>query len=443
MRTYLLNLWDTVRTSFWFVPGLFAIGAVCLSLLVPWLDRHVDDSSYDLPKWIVTTVDSARATLSALAGAMVAVTGTVFSITIVTLSLASQQFGPRLLRRFMYDLPTQITLGVFLATGFYCLLVLRIVESHEDYKEPMHLSVFAAVLLAVLSMAMLILFIHNVAVLIQAPQVVAAVAHDLNDSIDRLFPNPIGTSSDRERNDPESQQAVLTGDSPDILSRHEGYIQAIDAEGLMHIARERDLLIKLLKRPGDFITVDTPLVQLATFDGKAYEDLDLDQISHDLNEAVIVGIRRTPRQDVGCAINELVEVAVRALSPGINDPFTAMNCIDRLGAALGRLAERELPTAYRHDKDDRLRVIARPVTFAEALGFVFHPIRQHSRDNVGVTLRLLETLKEIGSHVQRDADWNAVVEMAEMVARHAAAVPEENDRKLIRSQFEQIEKPQI
>ena len=130
--------------------------ALVLSVGLPRVDQSLADSNTKLPEWILTTTDTARATLSAMAGAMIAVTGTVFSITIVTLSLTSQQFGPRLLRRFMYDLITQVTLGVFLATGFYCLLMLRVVESDESAPSVPHLSVVTAVALAVLSMIMLI-----------------------------------------------------------------------------------------------------------------------------------------------------------------------------------------------------------------------------------------------------------------------------------------------
>ena len=140
MRTYLLNLWDALRTSYWFVPSLLATGTAIIAIGLPVVDRSLLESQIELPEWVRTTPDTARTTLSATAGAMIAVTGTVFSITIVTLSLTSQQFGPRLLRRFMYDLTTQITLGGFLSTGFYCLLMLRVVESGEGgLSAPAHL----------------------------------------------------------------------------------------------------------------------------------------------------------------------------------------------------------------------------------------------------------------------------------------------------------------
>ena len=201
MKTYFLNLWDTARTSYWFVPSIFAATALILSFGMPLVDESILNSGIQLPEWIFTTTSTARTTLSAMASAMIAVTGTVFSITIVTLSLTSQQFGPRLLRRFMYDLTTQVTLGVFLATGFYCLLMLRVVESQVNGLVAPHLSVLVAVVFAILSMAMLIVFIHHIAMLIQAPNVVAAVARDLDDAILRLFPEKIGEAASEQPSD--------------------------------------------------------------------------------------------------------------------------------------------------------------------------------------------------------------------------------------------------
>jgi uncharacterized membrane protein len=440
MRTYLLNLWDATRSSYWFVPGLFAAGAVLLALFMPMLDAALAKSASPLPDWISTTTDAARATLSAIAGAMVAVTGTVFSITIVTLSLTSQQFGPRLLRRFMYDLPTQVTLGVFLSTGFYCLLILRVVEHHEGGAQAPHLSVLAAVVLAVLSMVMLIVFIHHVAILIQAPQIVAAVASDLDDAIERLFPEATEPAGDDEppAADGRRQEQQLAKNFLAVRTTREGYIQAIDIDGLMQIAGQRDLVVRLRPRPGDFIAAGLPLADVWPGGKGSLEDLSADELTAPFNEKVIVGIRRTPRQDVECAIEELVEVAVRSLSPGINDPFTAINCVDRLGASLGRLAEKRLSRPYRCDDEGQLRIITRPESFPGALDAAFNQIRQHARSSVAVTIRLLEALATIAQHVANEADRKAVRLHAEMVSRMSESFSEEHDKREVQDRFERV-----
>lgn len=456
MNTRLWNIWDTLRTSYWFVPALFAIAAGMLSILAPMTDHWVNDAGWKLPDWILTTTDTGRSTLAAMAGAMMAVTGTVFSITIVTLSLASQQFGPRLLRRFMYDLPTQITLGVFLCSGFYCLFMLRAIEHHDDRLSVPHLSVLLGVLLTACGMAALIFYIHHVAMLIQAPHVVAAVAADLDESIQRLFPEKIGESPEDEQAVPEDILAVMDqlGEAVYVIrSSHDGYIQAIDGTGLLALALKYDLVLRMKAHPGNFVSIDTPLIEVwsvstsdSTDDGSLHirprtwhsACIDEKELTRRGNEAIIVGPRRTPRQDVECALDELVEVAVRSLSPGINDPFTAMSCIDRLGATIGRLAERKLPSACRRDDAGRVRVLAEPVSFSCVLNSAFNQIRQYSQDSVAVTIRLLEALSSIWNHTRRPDDRQAIIRHANLVAEHAKAAFSEADQTDIRERFQLI-----
>lgn len=456
MNTRLWNIWDTLRTSYWFVPALFAIAAGMLSILAPMTDQWVADAGWKLPDWILTTPDTGRSTLSAMAGAMMAVTGTVFSITIVTLSLASQQFGPRLLRRFMYDLPTQITLGVFLCSGFYCLFMLRAIEHHDNRLSVPHLSVLLGVLLTACGMAALIFYIHHVAMLIQAPHVVEAVAADLDESIQRLFPEKIGDTNEEEQAVPEDIIAVMEqlGEADFVIrSRHDGYIQAVDDTGLLALALKHDLILRMKARPGNFVSIDTPLIEVwsvsasdsmddsdLTIRPRAWHSADIDheELTRRGTEAVIVGPRRTPRQDVECALDELVEVAVRSLSPGINDPFTAMSCIDRLGATVGRLAECKLPSACRRDDTGRLRVLVEPVSFPCVLDAAFNQIRQYGQDSVAVTIRLLEALSSIWSHTRRPDDRQAIIRHANLVAEHAKAAFSDFDQADVRDRFHRI-----
>lgn len=433
MNAYLLNLWDKARNSYWFVPGAIALCALTLAIVLPLVDRAIGPDEDRLPDWIRTTTETARATLSAMGGAMITVTGTVFSITIVTLSLTSQQFGPRLLRRFMHDLTTQVTLGVFLSTGFYCLLLLRVVESREDGLVAPHLSVLAGVVFTVLSMMMLIVYIHHVAVLIQAPNVVASVAADLDDAIDRMFPERLGEADDKQprrepAQPPDSQGLVLR-------SSKEGYMQALAADSLMEWARRDDLVVRLRSRPGSFVARDAPVAEVWR---RQPTDDTREDLQRRFNELFIVGERRTPRQDVECAVDELVEVAVRALSPGVNDPFTAVNCVDRLGASLARFAQRRIPPAERHDDDGVLRVIARPIALDNMLEAAFNQIRQYGRDSVAVTIRVLEALATIADRVATPADRDAVRAHAEMVVRGAETLPEEFDKHGIRDRYEQV-----
>jgi uncharacterized membrane protein len=426
MKSQLLNLWDALRTSYWFIPTLFAAASVVAAIYLPLLDDHLADTGVDLPEWLRTTTPVARTVLATMAGAMVAVTGTVFSITVVTLSLASQQFGPRLLRRFMYDLPTQITLGVFLSTGLYCLLLLRAVEQTNSGATVPHVAVFSATVLVAVSVIMLIAFIQNVATLIQAPQVVAAVARDLNAAITRLYPES-ESDDDGAR---ASFEHELEQPFHIVRSRQEGYIQALDESGLATLARDLGLVLRLRVRPGHFIAEDSLLAEVwARQDDEAPVDLPL--VDEKFDGLMIVGVRRVPRQDVIAAVEELVEVAVRALSPGINDPFTAVNCVDRLGAALARIAHRPPPERAHYDAQGALRLITEPPTFAHVLDAAFDQIRQHAGDSISVVLRVLEALATVAAHATAPEDRAAVRRHVAMLERLGDRIDEADDRAVV------------
>ena len=440
MKAHLVNLWDSLRTSYWLVPTLSGIAALILTLVMSFVDSALATTSWSLPPWLTMTTESARSSASAITGAMVAVAATVFSITILTLSLTSQQFGPRLLRRFMVDFPTQLTLGILLSTSLYCLLLLPKIQATGKTAEP-QLSVMVGILLAVTSMAMLIYFIHHVAVIIQAPHVVASVAKDLNAAIDRLFPLEKSGDCPKELNNKDSLRRLPASADREVItvaSQHEGYIQGIDTDNLLRIAEQNEWVLALRSRPGQFIAAGAPLIDVWVGERSKNNASRLCDLSADLNNAIIVGIRRTPRQDVVCAIKELVEVAVRSLSPGINDPFTAADCVDRLGAALARLAEKEIGAEPHLDDENTVRLVICPLHFDDILDAAFDQIRQHSRRSVAVTIRLLEALQLIASRVTAPDDVGAVKKQAALVVKNAADVPEEKDRNDIEDRYRAV-----
>ena len=281
---------------------------------------------------------------------MVTIAGVVFSMTLVALTLASAQFGPRLLRNFMSDTINQFVLGTFIATFIYSLLVMRTIRREDEVAFVPHFSVTLAVVLALVSMAVLIYFIHHVSVSIQADEVVARVANELDEGMDRLFPEDIGESkSPRDDGRDREDLAVLKQVSRAVGARQDGYLQFIDADALMSLAVKHDLVMQLVQRPGQYVTAERPLVVLAP-GGRVSQE-----VREAIGEAIIVGSQRTPSQDIEFAISQLVEIAVRALSPSVNDPFTAIRCADRLASAMCRLARRPMPSPYRRDERDRIR----------------------------------------------------------------------------------------
>jgi uncharacterized membrane protein len=367
--------WDYLRGTYWAVPSAMAAAAMVLSVGMIQLDRAVTATLLDRLSWVYTGgPDGARAVLSTIAGSMITVAGVTFSITIVALTLASQQFGPRLLRNFLRDMGNQIVLGTFVSTFLYCLLVLRTIRGTDDGEFVPHLAVTLGVLLAMLSLGVLIFFIHHVATSIQASRIIAKVASDLDVAANNLFPERMGRADFDAADEISPAALVSTGtcESRAVRATTAGYVQAIDAERLMAVARDQD-----------------------------------------------IGVERTGTQDIEFFINQLVELAVRALSPGINDPATARSCIDRLEHALCDLASRRFPSPVRNDADHTPRVVACPVTFATLVDGAFAEIGRYGQSSVSVTCRLLEAVRNISACVRRDGDRRPLSEQAAAIVERS------------------------
>jgi uncharacterized membrane protein len=413
MKLWLANKWEDLRDSFWFLPALMVLAAIGLSLSTIQLDKLAADQKWGaLLGWTFSRgPEGSRALLSAVAASMMTIASVTFSITIVALQLASSQFGPRLLRNFMRDPGNQVAIGTFISTFTYCLLVLRTVNGTEDEQFVPHISVTVALILALLSLAVLIYFIHHAAESIQAENVISAVSRELHQAIDKLYPAEIGQNQANAK--PRGPEALLPArfdnDSRAIASPRSDYLQAIDVERLMRLTDERDLVLAIEERPGKFCFQGETLVRVGP-----RQRID-DETEDAIRGSFYFGPRRTLSQDIEFAIDQLVEVAVRALSPGVNDPFTAINCVDRLGAALCTLTEREIPSNYRCNDDGVLRIVADASTPAGIVDATFNQIRQAARTNVAVTLRMLETIVAVARHTQ-DGDFR------EALARQAKAI---------------------
>ncbi len=382
MRVWLTKFWEALRANYWFVPSLLVIAAAALAVSAIAVDRTLISEEIELPEWVYAGgTEGARSVLSAIVGAMMSVTSIVFSITIVALTLASSQFGPRLLRNFMRDRGSQFTLGIFVATFVYSLLVLRTIRGGEEAFVP-QIAATGALILAILCTGVLIYFIHHISEMIQADQVISAVDDELRKTIDRLFP-PVDFDEEEDRLESELPDNFEDKRGTVTIPRG-GYLQGIDLDGAAEIATKYDLIFRFPRRPGDFVADEDPIVEV-------YPSLPED-LARRIRLLVVTGNARTPTQDVEYGILQLAEVAVRSLSPGINDPFTAIACIDRLGSALRRLADRPELASQRHDDDGNLRVNYRVTTFGSHVGASFHQIRQNARDSTAIYARLLEAL---------------------------------------------------
>lgn len=404
MKARLKHYWGDLRASFWFVPGAMLLAGAVLAIVVVTLDQAVSRGVV-LPGWVYAGgADGARTLLSTVAGSIVTVAGLGFSITIVVLALASNQFGPRVLTLFMRDVTNQVTLGIFTGTFAYCILVLRTIRGPDEGDFVPEIAVTMAIGLTLVSVGALISFFHHVAVSIQAPKVVAAVWRDLESAIDRVYPHDIGEAGARPAG------GGLPDASSDVVVRSDasGYVQAVDGASLIDTARRHDIVVRLQTRPGLFVVAGAPIAVAGP--RERVDDATLDRI----RSALILGEVRTAEDDVEFAVRQLVELALRALSPSINDPFTALSVIDWLGAALARLGSTEFPSRYRY-VDGRIGVVANVSTFGGIAHTAFSRIRHYGSTHPVVLNRLLESIATIAPQIAAEADRTVVREEADAV----------------------------
>ncbi len=372
---------EALGDAFWLRPALVVAAGVLLGEAAVWAERAGWKAAGWLPEgWLYAGGEAgARSLLGAVATSTIGVAGTTFAITVAALSLASGQMGPRLLRNFVRDPGNQLALGAFLGTFAYALVLLRYVRSVEEGAFVPHLGVTGALALALLCVATLVWFVHHIATGINVETVIETVHEELSAAIARLTldrPDPARPAADRPPH----------GDGVPVVSRGGGYLRALDEDALADWAAERNAVLTLLVRPGDYIYPRSPVAELSPA-------AQVEAAEAAVAGALSLGPRQAATQDLEFAVRQLVEVAVRALSPGINDPFTAMAVLDRLGAALCEVAPRHLPgdAVLRGGRAVLRR--RRPVAYDGLCDAMFHMIRQYAAaGSPAVLIRLLEAL---------------------------------------------------
>ncbi len=431
MKTHLRKLWDSLKSSYWFIPLVMMALAVLLWWGTATLDHALSIRDKKNIAWLyISDADSMRTLLLTIAVAIIGVVGVVFTIIMVPLSIAATQFGPRLLRNFLRDTGTQVTLGTFNATFIFCMAVLLQLSNSSKYHLP-QISVNVALLFGLVSFGVLIYFINHVAVSLQAPVLVAKVSTELHAAIrHELHDMPDKSLVAKE------QRKV-----PDLSAAHSiipalstGYLQVRDDADLLNLAIKHNLVIRIAPNPGDFIVKHSTLIF-------TWPETDVDNILKHVNSAFITGVQRTLVQDITFGINEMVEVAIRALSPAINDPFTAMTCLDWIGSALCSLCRKSFGDAEIYDDKGNLRIVKNVITFADLANAAFNQIREYGNSSTAVTMRLMNTIKIVAHYTVTDAQRNALWHHAILVERGCHfGLREESDRKMITDNFELVKK---
>jgi len=423
---------EALRTNLWLVPTVEITLAVALFAGTYALDRLAYDGSLHFPGWVISgTADAARQILTAIAAAVITVVTLVFSITIVTLTLASTQFGPRMLRNFIRDRITQLTLGSFVATFVYAILALVTIGPGRHGEFVPHLSITVTMALVVIDVAVLVLFIDHIAKSIQLPQVIASIAGDLSRAIEADVSAP-GAGVPKAGPSLSEMLVRLDEDSAVVRAPSSGYLQYVSMSTLIDIARQGHAVIRLLHRPGHFVMEGEPLANV-------WPAAAAPGVARALGGAHATGPHRTLTQDLSFAVDQLVEIALRALSPAVNDTFTALACIDWLGDGLGKIASRWRPATVHRDAAGHLRVITVTISFRRLVERAHDKIRQASRGMPAVMIRQLDGLAKVMAYTSSPGQRDLLLAQAEMILRASEeSVPEQADRVDVRRRYDAV-----
>ncbi|MFC7475478.1 DUF2254 domain-containing protein [Dankookia sp. GCM10030260] len=408
------QFWADLRASFWLRPAVMTLLAIVLAELLIRADGVIS-----LPSWLEGWVYAggtagARDVLGTVASATIGVAGTTFSITVAALSLASSQMGPRLLRNFTSDPGNQYALGALVSTFAFALMALRSVHDAEDGAFVPQLAVSVGLLLAFGCVGVLIWFIHHVATSINVNTVVALVHGDLSAALRRL---------PRRSGPPDAAAEPATPDESGAPLRAPGggYLQVLDDAELGQWAEDKDARLWLRIRPGDFVFPGSVI-------GRVVPAGLVDDAQSALGRALALGDTRSVEQDLEFAVRRLVEIGLRALSPGINDPFTAMAVLDRLGAALCELASHDLPSGC-HWRDGKFRLSRGTTDYAGLVDAMFHMLRQAGTGAPAVMIRMLEIFDEVAA-VEQDAQRRRSLRRHIVLTRDAATAATQDSAAL-------------
>ena len=428
-------LWDRMQVSLWFVPSVMALGAVLLSWLLGLLDERVPNQMLNNSKFFLTgTPSEMRTAMLSIAGTVLATAGVVFSLLTLPLSTVASQFGSRLLRIFMRDRTTQFVLGMFVATFSYCLATAMSIPNVPTQVGAPQITVTFGLVMMLLTFASLIILIQHISTMLQAPNIVAAAGADLLDVV--------GMDTTEEASETQNPVATVEQVTSSLVEeaayslrvQRMGYVQFVDPEIILNLARERDLVIRLLRKPGQF-------VRLGETAALVWPAASVDErLAKHLRRGVQIGNQRTPTQDVEYAINQLVEIAVRAMSPAINDPFTALTCLDYLADGLAKHAQYGETSSNFYDNDGRLRLVYEPADLVELLDAAFNMLRHASCDNASVLLAMLDAIDDIGQETKSPEVRQELLRHVHLVqAERQAGALVEQDRLNISQRCEMLE----
>ena len=398
----LRKLGSMIREGLWFLPAVILAASVLLAYGALNLDLKYDPLITErFPRLFAVSESGAYSILSAIASSMVTVAGVTFSITVVALSLAANQYSPRTLRNYMRDRWSQLTLGVFAGSFAYALVVLRMIRGEPDSFVP-SIAVLGGILLAIVSVGLFIYFVHHIAVSLTASHFVSTIADETRATLDKLY-----RGKDARAGRGDEDVAAGEGEWHDVPALETGYLQTLDRDALLRFAARHDLVLAVACEVGTFIVRSEPILRCRGARPPG------DPGIAELNRMFVLMGFRTIHQDPEYGVRQIVDVALKALSPGINDTATAMTCVDYLGAVLLPFCDCQDP-GNRHYLDGALRVITCEITFSGLLEQAIDPIVSNSPGNAEILERILSVLDRIHYRVTRE---DRIATLREMVYR--------------------------
>jgi len=379
-------LWIRLKSSLWFVPGAMVALAIALAVGLTLIDLKFGvgwTSHYNILFGVGAA--GARGMLSAIAGSMMTVASLTFSLTISTLAAASAQYSSRLIRNFMRDRVNQFVLGYFVGLFAYCLVVLRTIRGGDEGQFVPPLAVLGGLILALLSIAVLIYFIHHIAESIQVGTILQRVTEETIHAIEELFPTNLAEPAEPDDVSPDEVRERHGVTIHTVLAGAFGYVQTLDAEPLLALSTEKNGVVRVLADVGAFVTPGGAICAVSM-----QEEPD-DELLNRLRAAFHIGAARTIEQDAAFGIRQIVDIALRALSPGVNDTTTGVMCVEHIGVLLETIAGRPIPNR-RRAQDGVVRIITPDRSFAAFASLSLDQIRRSASGNAAVHDALLRAV---------------------------------------------------
>lgn len=424
----MVNFWTKLRASLWFIPGLMLISAIAMALGFIELDAWVGDQWLQrFPRVFGLGADGSRGMLVAIASSMLTVAALIFALTLNAMMQASGQFTPRIFRNFMRDRANQFALGYFVSIFVYCLVVLRTIRSGEDVQFVPSLAVLAGLLFALAGVLVLIFVIHHIANSLQITNIIHNIVDETKKTIQIMLPSKRADDSliDNEKTTWLSTEDAFWIKIPALKC---GYIQHVDINCLLKFSQENQLILRMERGVGQFVGRGATLISVhSNIQNHAVHSIETAKIKA-LNQFYGIDNHRTIEHDIDFGIRQIADIALKALSPGVDDTTTAVTCIDFIGEILGEIARRELPKSIRATKNGG-RVMVKSPNFKDYVESAFDQIRISGKANLVIFNRLLEAAK-FTAECTTDYNRRAILQQQiGLIAEYAMQTLETNDEK--------------